>query len=303
LHWRKLAPIRSAEIDLQGFQHQDGVRVKAMLMRRLAARCLVVGVVVSALGGCASTQGPVPAAAVPVPVLAAVPATLTGGSSIIVSPIGEAADPHPSWQLALLPRQTKPITQFSVVELEGRRVLRVAASRSYGKLLHPVPAGQGAASMRPRYLNWEWRVDQSPQAADLRQRSGDDVALRVCAFFDWPHERMPMVDRSKLLAAEVIAGQELPTAALCYVWDANLPRGTVMPNAFTRRLRMIVVDGDAGEWHEHKRDLYTDFRAAFADEWREGDPLPSVSAVVIGSDTDNTAGEGLGFLRAISLRR
>ncbi len=189
-----------------------------------------------------------------------------------------------------------------MVELEGRRVLRVAASRSYGKLLHPVAAAQGAAGMRPRYLNWEWRVDQSPQAADLRQRSGDDVALRVCAFFDWPHERLPMVDRSRLLAAEVIAGQDLPTAALCYVWDAKLPRGTVMPNAFTRRLRMIVVDGDAGEWHEHKRDLYTDFRAAFADEWREGDPLPPVSAVVIGSDTDNTAGEGLGFLRAISLR-
>ncbi len=223
----------------------------------------------------------------------------TRQSSHIASPIGESSEPTSPWRLALLPRQTKPATTFSVVDLDGQRVLRVAASRSYGKLLHPVrePA-------RGRTLQWDWRVDRAPEA-DLRRRSGDDVALRVCAFFDWPTERLPLVDRARLAAAEAVAGEDLPTAAICYVWDAALPSGTVMPNAFTRRLRMIVVDGEGTatrDWRRHSRDLHADFRAAFSDEWRDGDAPPPVLAVVIGSDTDNTGGEGLGFLRSIALR-
>jgi hypothetical protein len=255
----------------------------------------VVSATVVLTGGC-SSPGRVEVGA---PAHAGAATDAPGTTSHIVSPIGESSEPSAPWQLSLLPRQTKPVTMFSVVDLDGERVLRVAASRSYGKLLHPVkhPA-------RARKLKWDWRVDLAPEAADLRRRSGDDVALRVCAFFDWPIERLPMVERARLAAAEAVAGQDLPTAAICYVWDAALPAGTVMPNAFTRRLRMIVVDGAGSalrDWRRHSRDLHADFRAAFADEWREGDAPPPVRAVVIGSDTDNTGGEGLAFVRSIAL--
>lgn len=228
-------------------------------------------------------------------------ATVVRGS-LIASPIGTEAMPIEPWRLALLPRQTKPVTDFSVVELDGERVLRVSASKSYGKLLHPVPE----SAERPRYLHWHWRIDRAPEAADLRSRGGDDVALRVCAFFDWPHERLPLLDRTRLLAAEMLAGEALPTAALCYVWDAALPAGTVMPNAFTRRLRMMIVDGDGGsavrEWRVHARDLAKDFRTAFADEWQDGDTMPPLRAVVIGADTDNTGSDGLAYVKAIALK-
>jgi hypothetical protein len=248
------------------------------------------------LSGCASTTRAPDANDLPPGSQGAKP------GSLISSPIGASAQPTAPWRLALLPRQTKPVTDFSVVDLDGQRVLRVAASRSYGKLLYPVYAPD---EVRARTLAWDWRVDRAPDA-DLRQRSGDDVALRVCAFFDWPIDRLPLVDRTRLVAAEALTGQDLPTAAICYVWDKALPSGTVMPNAFTRRLRMIVVDGEGSatkHWQRHTRDLHKDFRAAFADEWREGDQPPPVRAVVIGSDTDNTGGEGLSFVRAIDLHR
>ncbi len=219
----------------------------------------------------------------------------------IGSPIGPTDEPLAPWRLALLPRQSKPVTQFSVMNLDSQRVLRVTASKSYGKLLHPLKT----ASKLPRRLSWDWRVDTAPEA-DLRKRSGDDVALRVCAFFDWPIERVPAAERARLALAELIAGEPVPTAALCYVWDTALPTGTVMPNAFTRRLRMIVVDGEgaaAREWREHMRDLHKDFRAAFADEWQDGDEVPAVTGILIGADTDNTGGESLGYLRSIVLTR
>ncbi len=223
-------------------------------------------------------------------------------ASLLGSPIGDAEGPKAPWRLSLLPRQVKPVTHFSVVELDMQRVLRVLSSKSYGKLVHSVDGALGV----PKRLQWDWRIDQSPEA-DLRSRSGDDVALRVCAFYDWPAKRMPAVDRMRMALAEVIAGETLPGATICYVWDKALPVGTVMPNAFTRRIRMIVVDGGidapSASWREHSRDLHKDFRAAFADEWEEGDVLPPLLAVAIGADTDNTGGEALAYLRSISLQR
>lgn len=218
---------------------------------------------------------------------------------LLAAPIGALDQPEAPWRLALLPRQAKPVTDFSVVTLDDQRVLRIKASKSYGKLLHPVRE----QSVRARHLHWDWRVDQAPEA-DLRKRSGDDVALRVCAFYDWPTQRLPLVDRVKLSTAEFLAGEPLPTAAICYVWDTALPTGTIMPNSFTRRMRMFVVDGEGSimaQWREHRRDLHRDFRTAFADEWQDGDSVPPLMAVVIGGDTDNTASEGLGFVRTISL--
>ena len=256
----------------------------------LGAVAVAVATAIAVLAGCASAPH------------APAPATSAPRASLIASPIGQSTEPPAPWRLALLPRQTKPVTEFSVVDLDGQRVLRVAASRSYGKLLHPIDMPTDA---RARTLAWDWRVDRAPDA-DLRQRAGDDVAVRVCAFFDWPIERLSLLDRTRLVAAEALAGQDLPTAAICWVWDQALPSGTVMPNAFTRRLRMIVVDGEGGAtkaWRRHTRDLHADFRTAFADEWRDGDQLPPVRAVVIGSDTDNTGGEGLAFVRAIDLMR
>lgn len=236
-------------------------------------------------------------------IAATVSARADGGiaASLLASPIGDAVGPKAPWRLSLLPRQTKPITEFSVVELDTQRVLRVVSSKSYGKLVHAFPD----TSVSPKRLTWDWRVDQSPEA-DLRSRSGDDVALRVCAFYDWPIQRMPTIDRIRLALAETLAGESLPGAAVCYVWDTTLPTGTVMPNAFSRRIRMIVVDGDGASktaWREHIRDLQKDFRTAFADEWEEGDVLPPLLAVAIGADSDNTGGEGLAYVRSISLGR
>lgn len=229
----------------------------------------------------------------------AAPARANESKPWITSPVESLQQPDTAWRLALLPRQSKPVTEFSVVMLDDQRVLRVAASKSYGKLLHPVQR-DGAQARR---LVWDWRVDVAPEA-DLRKRGGDDVALRVCAFYDWPLERLPLMDRLRLSTAELVAGEPLPSAAICYVWDSALPTGTIMPNAFTRRIRMIVVDGEGtakAQWREHRRDLHRDFRTAFADEWMDGDAVPPLLAVIIGGDTDNTASEGLGFVRTIKL--
>ena len=100
-----------------------------------------------------------------------------------------------------------------------------------------------------------------------------------------------------------ISGEDLPSATLCYVWDHTLAAGTVLRNAFTATLRMIVLD--SGEknlrlWITHERDIRADFLTAFGSE---SGPVPPMAGLLIGADADNTADRSLGFVGDLTLVR
>ena len=205
---------------------------------------------------------------------------------------GQPETPPPPWVYAGLPHQQPPPTRFALVPLDGRTVLRVEAERAYGNLLHPLP---GTPAGR---LSWRWRVDRVLPAADLRSKAGDDTALKVCAMFELPRERVPFVERQLLRLAESRLGEPLPNATLCYVWDNSQPAGSVLPNAYSRRLRFITLGGAVGTWQAVSRDLAADFVQAFGDEAQAAPPL---RAVAVGADADNTGGHSLGFIDALRL--
>ena len=212
------------------------------------------------------------------------------GLAPLAGPTGEA--PAPPWKYVGLPDQKPPATRYSVRELDGRRVLHVETERSYGNLVHPladVPAG---------VLSWRWRVDKPVAAANLHLKEGDDAALKVCAMFDLPPASVPFVERQLLRLAEMRTGTALPTATLCYVWEPTLPAGTVLPNAYTRRVRFITLQAPRGAWQAERRDLAADFLRAFGDESRT---VPPLSAIAVGADADNTGGHGIGWLDDLRL--
>ena len=91
------------------------------------------------------------------------------------------------------------------------------------------------------------------------------------------------------------------------MWDAKLPAGTLIPNAYTPRLRWWVLRGAdsapgsvPGNWADERRDLRADFLRAFGDEATEA---PPISAVLVGADADNTGGHGLGYVAGLELLR
>ena len=191
-----------------------------------------------------------------------------------------------------LPQQTKPLTRYSVETLDNQRVLRVEADRAYGNLVHPLKG------VRAGVLSWRWRVEQPASGADLRRKSGDDAPLKVCAFFDLPLSDVPFVERQVLRIAAARAGEALPTATLCYVWDDQLPQGTLLHNAYTHRVRYIVSHGTTQRWIDEKHDLAADFRRAFGDDTPD---VPLLTAVAIGADTDNTGSHSIGYIDALRL--
>lgn len=228
--------------------------------------------------------------------LAALPLAAQAGGPLLVQPVGSGDVPAAPWHVVGLPQQAKPLTRFSVVALDGQRVLKVEAQSSYGTLVHPVLENPNA-----QRLSWRWRLDQPLPAADLRRREGDDSPLKVCAMFDLPTAAVPFVERQVLRIARLRSGETLPAASICYVWDAQLPPGTVLDNAFTRRLRMIVLRGpEAGlrSWVSEQRDVWADFKRLFADEAMA---VPPLVGIAIAADADNTQGHSLGYIGTITL--
>jgi Protein of unknown function (DUF3047) len=227
----------------------------------------------------------------------ALAAALTAGAAAaeLASPIGAGAEPAPPWQVKGLPQQTKPLTRFSVVAQDGARVLRVESDHAYGNLVHPLSGARAGT------LAWRWRVDQAPTGADLQRKSGDDAALKVCASFDLPAAQVPFVERQLLRIASARAGEALPTATLCYVWDPLLANGALMHNAFTHRVRYIIVRGTPGQWSDERHDLAADFRRAFRDDAGDTRDVPALTAIAISADSDNTASRSVGYLRDLQL--
>ncbi|PIY29541.1 MAG: hypothetical protein CO105_07180 [Comamonadaceae bacterium CG_4_9_14_3_um_filter_60_33] len=202
------------------------------------------------------------------------------------------------WRVVGVPGGKIPLTRFSVVDVDGRKVVRVEASKSYGNLVHDLPLKATVAGLR---LNWQWRLDEPIQGADLHSREGDDSPLKVCVLFDMPLEKLGLINRNLLRFARAASAEKLPSATLCYVWDDKLSPETLLPNAYTDRVRIIVATGSAkqlGQWVEVSRDVAADFQRAFG---TESDTLPPVMAVLVGGDADNTGGHSLGYVDSLRL--
>ncbi len=160
-------------------------------------------------------------------------------------------------------------------------VLRVESNNSAGSIALPYTPDPATTPL----LTWRWKISRSLTSADTRTKTGDDYAARVYVFFDVPLESLSFVERTKIRIARAIAGSDVPTAALCYVWDNRRPIGDAQRSPYTQRAQMIVLQSGpalAGQWITQTRDIAADFRQAYGHE------APRVVAIALGNDTDNT---------------
>ena len=224
-------------------------------------------------------------------------AALAQGQAITPFAKGDAT-PNEPWKVIGLPGQTKPMTRFSLVDLDGKRALKVEADLSYGNLAHAVKVSEPGT-----HLAWQWRVDKFIDAADLREKTGDDTAVKVCVFFEHALEKVPFGERQLLRLARSRTADLLPAATVCYVWDNKLAVGTTLDNAFTRRMRyMVLQNGTANgsRWTAQKRDVGADFLKLFGDEATEAAPIVGIA---IGADSDNTQSHSVGYVADLVLSR
>ncbi|QJR12824.1 hypothetical protein DSM104443_03917 [Usitatibacter rugosus] len=190
----------------------------------------------------------------------------------------------PSWYEIKLTRLKPP--EFTLVRDDGATVLRSNADSAGGSLVHRVDVDPKG---KPR-LAWRWKIDHVVEGGDLTRPEGDDYAARVYVMFDLPLSELPLGLRTKVRLARLLHS-DVPSAAICYVWDNRQPVGTIRPNTHVGNVRMIVLRSGpegAGKWAAESRDLDADFRAAFAGVTTQ--PTPRIVGVAVGNDTDQTHG-------------
>jgi hypothetical protein len=86
------------------------------------------------------------------------------------------------------------------------------------------------------------------------------------------------------------------------VWDNKLPADTGIVNAFTKRIRMILLDSGSvklGQWVAQRRKLVADYQRLFGDE--SGSKVPEVVGVAVSADAGNTRGHALAYFGDVTL--
>ena len=189
----------------------------------------------------------------------------------------------PPWRIER-PNPDAPPTSYRARLWDGVHAVEARAVRSMALLARPVTIDLA----RTPILCWKWRIDAPLESADMTQKSGDDYAARVYLSFAVAPERLGLGTRLGLGLARSIHGDQVPDAAVNYIWDNRHAVGTRQPNAYTERARMLVLRSGsafAGRWVEERRDVGADFRAAF------GHPPLRLTGIAIATDTDNTGEE------------
>ena len=187
------------------------------------------------------------------------------------------------WQVEHLNKDFAP-TRYGLRHWDGVPAVEAHAVKSMALLARPVEVDLAKTPI----LCWRWRVDAPLKAADLATKSGDDYAARVYLSFEVPPETLNLGTRLALKLARSLRGNQVPDAAVNYIWDNTHPIGTAQPNAYTDRVRMLVLRtgaADAARWVTERRDVAADFATAFGHAPRR------LTGVAVASDTDNTGEE------------
>jgi hypothetical protein len=200
----------------------------------------------------------------------------------------KAGDPLPTdWRLVTsrgIPRHTR----YTLVSDRSVTVLRAESEGSMSSLARRLDVDPA----RHPWLRWRWKVENLLEKSDMYTKAGDDFPARLYVFFDFDIGRLTFAERLKIRIARMLYGEEVPAAALCYVWASRHPAGASVWNAYASRVRMIVAQSGPealGQWVQIERNVVQDYRAAF------GEAPGRVTGVAVASDTDNTGERALAF--------
>lgn len=176
-------------------------------------------------------------------------------------------------------RRDRIRTVYQTVRRDGLTVLHATADSSSSGMHCSVDIDPHATP----WLRWQWRVDSLSEKATVADDDAEDTPARLVVAFGGDMERLSLRDRIFFEQVELFTGNLLPFATLTYVWDGQLPVGSVLPYARSGRIRYQVVESGArraGRWLAYERNVLEDYTRVF------GEP-PSGHVLGVGLLTDS----------------
>ena len=194
--------------------------------------------------------------------------------------VGDFRNGLDGWSVMQIDRKV-PATRFEPATIAGIPAVQASAVKSMALLTRQVVVDLEQTPV----LCWQWRVSGALKTADITRKTGDDQAARIYIGLKLPASSMSLGTRAKLAFARSKGGSSVPDGAINYVWDNRLPEGTVRPNVYTDRARIVVMqsgNAKAGQWVSERRNVAQDIAGQFKTS------AGRVTSIAISSDTDNT---------------
>jgi hypothetical protein len=188
-----------------------------------------------------------------------------------------------------LPDDWKPLTfkkiekhtTYTLVKDDHTVVIRAVAEASASGLTREIKINPQEYPI----LQWRWKVMNILKKGDVHRKQGDDYPARIYVTFEYDPSQLSFFEKAKYEAIRLLYGEYPPLAAINYIWDSKAPVGTMVPNPYTDRVMMFVVESGPSklnQWVNEERNVVEDYKKAFGQE------PPMISGIAIMTDTDNT---------------
>lgn len=187
-------------------------------------------------------------------------------------------------------------TSYALVKDEGITVVRAAANASASGLTREIRIDLKEYPI----VKWRWKVSNILKKGDVRHKEGDDYPARIYITFEYDPAKVSVFEKAKYEGIQLLYGEYPPLAAINYIWESKAPKGTMIPNPYTDRVMMFVVESGAArlnQWVDEERNVYEDYRQAFGQE------PPLISGVAIMTDTDNTKEQATAYYGDILFKK
>ncbi len=196
------------------------------------------------------------------------------------------------WTLSRL----KKSTEYRMVSLRGRNVVRARAHDSASGLVHDVDVDPKVHQR----LRWRWMVEALIPGADNTQAQTEDSPVRIVIAFSGDKSKWDFGDKLLATQLRMFAGFDMPYATLSYIWENRAAKGALIESRHTKRSKMVVAETGReklGQWWDESRNVYEDYKRAFGEE------PGRIYAIAIMTDTDNTGASTQAYYGDIAFER
>lgn len=187
-------------------------------------------------------------------------------------------------------------TRYTLVMESGRVVVKANSEASSSGLIRKIRIDPKEYPL----IEWRWKILNIYRKGDVTTKAGDDYPARLYITFETNYADMGLFEKVTHEIARRLYGEYPPGSAITYIWESKTPKGSIVPNPYTDRVRMIVVEsGDSllNQWIQEERNVYEDYKSAFGRE------PPMISGVAIMTDSDNTGESSTAFYGDIIFKK
>ena len=203
-----------------------------------------------------------------------------------------------------LPAGWKPLTfekipthtQYELVKDGGEVVVKAVSNQSSSGITREIRIDPKEFPV----VEWRWKVANVLKNGNVNEKSGDDYPARLYITFEYDSTKVGFFEKAKYETVKLIYGQYPPIGAINYIWESKSPIGTMVPNPYTDRVNMIVIESGEtrlNEWITEERNIFEDYKKAF------GEDPPNISGVAIMTDTDNTKERAVAYFGDIVFKK